>query len=155
MAGPESGMRLVPALPPDVDLRLTRVKLKSTPARVRVFEVLAGHDHLSPEQIHLLAERGLPGLSLSTVYRTLDTLVEVGLVGHTHISGVARSYHLAEHRGHTHLTCRDCGAAFVVPTTVTTEFARTLSATYSFHLDVDHLVLTGQCTDCADGTHAS
>jgi Fur family ferric uptake transcriptional regulator len=133
----------------EADRLLDGAQLKSTAARIRVLEVLAEHEHLSSEQVHLLAERELSGLSLSTVYRTLDTLNEAGIVGHSQLVGSSRSYFLAGHRGHLHLTCTVCGAVQTVDPSVGEAFASRLQHEQGFRLDTDHLVVTGLCSECA------
>ncbi len=133
----------------DAHRLLEHSALKSTAARVLVLEVLGQHEHLSSEQVHLLAERRLPGLSLSTVYRTLDTLSEAGIVGHSQLVGTSRAYFLAGHRGHLHLTCTVCGSVLTVDPAVGEDFAARLQGEQGFRLDPDHLVVTGRCSDCA------
>ena len=64
-----------------------------------------------------IAERW-PGIHLTTVYRTLETLAEVGVVTHVHLaSGTA--YHLADTAGgmpaHVHAQCRTCHRVIDLP----------------------------------------
>ena len=49
------------------------------------------------------------GVNISTVYRTLELLEQLGLVTHTHLGHGAPTYHLAAEADHVHLVCRDCG----------------------------------------------
>ena len=48
------------------------------------------------------------GVNISTVYRTLELLEELGLVSHAHLGHGAPTYHLADRHHHIHLVCRDC-----------------------------------------------
>ncbi|GAA2924325.1 hypothetical protein GCM10020221_20370 [Streptomyces thioluteus] len=48
------------------------------------------------------------GVNISTVYRTLELLEELGLVSHAHLGHGAPTYHLADRHDHIHLVCRDC-----------------------------------------------
>ena len=47
-------------------------------------------------------------VNVSTVYRTLELLEELGLVRHAHISDRAPTYHSTTAPEHVHLVCRDC-----------------------------------------------
>lgn len=59
---------------------LLRAKgLKVTQQRLVIFRVMQqSHGHLTAEQVHAAVSRDNPTLSLSTVYATLETLVEIG-----------------------------------------------------------------------------
>lgn len=83
-----------------------------TPQRQFVLRVLedAGH-HLSAEDICQRVQTIYPGMSLSTVYRTLELLGRLGLVLEARLGGDRSVYELADEAGeHTHVICRACGA---------------------------------------------
>jgi Fe2+ or Zn2+ uptake regulation protein len=70
----------------------------------------AGH-HLSVKEVRQRSQLIYPGMSLSTVYRTIDLLVRLGMVLEARIGGDRRVYELAREAGeHSHLICRSCGA---------------------------------------------
>jgi len=73
-----------------------------------VFEALAARlDHPTAEQVLADVRRRLPGLSRTSVYRVLDTLVDLGLVAKTcHPGGRARFD--PNTTRHHHLVCVDC-----------------------------------------------
>ena len=72
--------------------------------------VFHSHDHLSVEGIRRqLTERG-ERVGLATVYRTLDLLVESGLVrAHEFGEGFQRFEPQAAQADHEHLICEQCG----------------------------------------------
>ena len=47
-------------------------------------------------------------VNVSTVYRTLEVLEELGLVRHAHLSDRAPTYHSVADPEHFHLVCRNC-----------------------------------------------
>ena len=53
---------------------------------------------LREDQLALAADGG-PALPVPTIYRNLDALGALGLVGHTHLDHRSPAYHLAEHSG--------------------------------------------------------
>src|SRR6201995_3849710 len=91
----------------DQELRSRGYRL--TPQRQLVLEAVAALGHATPEEISTEARRTASGLNISTVYRTLALLQELGLVTHTHLGHGAPTYHVATDDDHLHLVCRDCG----------------------------------------------
>ena len=66
-------------------------------------------DHPTAEEIFDLAARECPGLSLGTVYRNLNSLVDAGRVRRVSIPGKADRF---DHTlgWHSHLYCNCCGS---------------------------------------------
>ena len=64
--------------------------------------------HMTAAQVYQLARKNCPHLSLGTVYRNLNGLVEMGRLRRVTIPGQADRFDrtLAEH---DHLFCRSCG----------------------------------------------
>ncbi len=100
----------------DLDLKarqmLKSARLYCTAGRVGVLKALLKADGaLRQDQI---AERlGKKRFDKVTIYRTLDSLVKVGLVHKAYIEERARYFELAhncsETQCHPHFTCRNCG----------------------------------------------
>src|SRR5690606_7193988 len=80
-----------------------------TPQRQLVLEAVSELGHATPEEICARVQQTARGVNISTVYRTLELLEELGLVTHTHLSHGAPTYHLAAEADHVHLVCRGCG----------------------------------------------
>ncbi|HTD88209.1 MAG TPA: transcriptional repressor, partial [Candidatus Binatia bacterium] len=61
--------------------RLVARGFRPTSQRQHVYEVLAGQrDHPTAELVFMRAKKGMPEISMATVYNCLDTLVKTGLV---------------------------------------------------------------------------
>jgi Fur family ferric uptake transcriptional regulator len=99
---------------PDTQARtmLRAAKLYCTPGRVAILKVLlkAGRP-LSHDQV---ARRCAPGhFDKVTIYRTLASLLQVGLVHRVFMDKRARHYELSHHcterQCHPHFTCTRCG----------------------------------------------
>lgn len=122
-----------------------------TPQRQFVLRVLedAGH-HLSAEDICQRVQVIYPGMSLSTVYRTLELLVRLGLVLEARLGGDRRVYELAGETGeHTHVICRACGA-IGHPRDPDLHSLRDCLATETGYANIAlNLVATGICPACA------
>src|ERR1700748_1060147 len=80
-----------------------------TPQRQLVLEAVARLDHATPEEIGAQVQQTARGVNISTIYRTLELLEQIGMVTHTHLGHGAPIYHLATHAHRVDLGCRDCG----------------------------------------------
>lgn len=120
-----------------------------TSARRLVLAELAADPtaHISAEDLALRLQREHPELHLATVYRTLGTLGELGLVQHVHLGHGPAVYHLAEHH-HGHVQCSGCGRVFGVDHAVIERLRTDLLATHNFEIDELHFALSGRCEAC-------
>src|ERR1700749_2464254 len=80
-----------------------------TPQRQLILEAVTALEHATPEDICTRVQQTAPGVNISTVYRSLELLEQLGLVTHTHLGHGAPSSHLAAQAEHGHLVCRECG----------------------------------------------
>ncbi|MDV3223338.1 transcriptional repressor, partial [Intrasporangium sp.] len=128
-------------------------------------------EHLSAEQIGERVAVLAPAVHRATVYRTLTSLTEAGVLSHVHLGGSATVYHLAarpsEHargaspaaygpdrstphaHGHLHVQCAVCGRVQDAPADVLEQAGRRLREELGFELDTTHAALLGRCADCA------
>jgi len=122
-----------------------------TSQRRRVLEAVARLGHGTPEEVVAgVASDGGPALAPSTIYRALDALEDLGVVGHTHLDHRAPSYHLADHADHIHLVCRDCGRVEECPRGLADGFAGNVLHHNGFVADVTHMAIHGRCSTCAN-----
>lgn len=103
--------------------------------------------HLTAEDLAARVQDLHPDVHLSTIYRTLESLEEVGLVSHVHLGHGPSTYHLTD-RPHHHAVCRVCGAVFELPEGTLDSVDRRLRHEYDFALEVQHFALVGRCAAC-------
>jgi len=97
-----------------------------------------------------LAE-SLDDVHVSTVYRTLGLLEEIGVVRHIHLSHGPAIYERTAVSGDIrHLVCESCGRHVAVPRRVFDTARRALERDYDFVLDGSHFAIVGRCRSCAD-----
>jgi len=129
--------------------KLRRGGYRITPQRQLVLESVGRLGHGTPEEILTEVQRTATGVNLSTVYRNLEVLEEVGLVTHAHIGHGAPTYHSVDDHVHIHLVCDRCGKVESIDATIADPFLDELRRSTGFVTDVSHVALHGTCSDCS------
>src|SRR5438046_10347682 len=119
-----------------------------TPQRQLVLEAVARLDHATPEEIGAQVQQTARGVNISTIYRTLELLEQIGMVTHTHLGHGAPTYHLATDADHVHLVCRECGVIAETTPDIVEQVVDRLVAEEGFAADVRHLAIFGTCRAC-------
>jgi Fur family ferric uptake transcriptional regulator len=103
----------------------------------------------SAQDIHaVLADRGEP-VGLATVYRTLQLLVDNGVVDQLRNDAGEALYRRCSSGHHHHLVCRSCGRTVEVEGPTVERWADRVAGEHGF-TDVAHtLEIFGTCPDCA------
>ena len=127
----------------DWDRRLREHGFRITPQRQLVLEAVERLRHGTPEEILVEVQRTASGVNLSTVYRTLEVLEDVGLVTHAHIGHGAPTYHAVDEHMHIHLVCDLCSKVSSVPAEVASQFVSSLKADHGFVSDISHVSIHG------------
>lgn len=123
--------------------RLRQRGLRMTPQRQSVMAAVTQLVHATPDQV----AEAVPEVDLTTVYRTLEVLEEIGLLAHTHLGHGAPSYRLADDN-HIHVVCHHCSSVVDAPEELADELARRLLDERGFVLDRSHFTIFGRCADC-------
>ena len=123
--------------------------LRMTPQRQLILDAVASmQGHLSAEQVYQRVVRVFPDVNISTVYRTLEVLEELGVVRHTHFHDGAAEYERADKAPHHHMVCTRCGSGFELDFEVLQPLADELKRRYSFEADLAHTAIVGLCRAC-------
>ena len=154
------------AEPPSVDAaaverigELLRARgLRRMPSRIAVLAVLEPVDgHLSVADIHQrileVTPAGTQPPDLATVYRTVTTLVEQGVLHVLAVEGGVTTYGLAE-RPHHHAVCTNCGTIIEVPAQrLSTALEHAIEGSSFTLSEQAGLTLHGLCPDCQRSSH--
>jgi len=125
------------------DLRQRGYRL--TPQRQLVLEAVDTLEHATPDDILVEVRKTASGVNISTVYRTLELLEELGLVSHAHLGHGAPT----DRHHHIHLVCRDCTNVIEADVSVAAEFTAKLRREFGFDTDMKHFAIFGRCKECA------
>jgi Fur family ferric uptake transcriptional regulator len=122
---------------------------KLTAQRLAVLEVLQSDDpHLSPAEVYQRGKAFLPGLGLTTVYRTLEVLARLGFLHRWRMGDGAASYSTCTDGHHSHLICSGCGLVVELKECHAHEVAKRLMEETDFRIDSHLLEFLGLCPDC-------
>lgn len=92
--------------------RLEESGLRTTPQREHVYQVLLGKkNHPTAEEVFIRAKKGMPEISMATVYNCLDALVSCGLVRQVNQDRAATRF-CSNMQPHHHFYCDQCGGAY-------------------------------------------
>ena len=81
-----------------------------TPQREMIVEAVAhAGRHVTVEDVYEQVQTRTNAVNVATVYRTLDLLVELGLVSKADLGEGRVTYASLHHGPHCHLVCRHCG----------------------------------------------
>lgn len=123
--------------------------LRVTVIRTAVLDVLAAHPHLDAEEVRAQVVGRLGSASVQSVYDTLNTLTEHGLLRRLVPSGHAARYELQLHDNHHHMACRRCGRVVDVPCASGHRPCLEPAEHHGFVLDEAEVVYWGLCPECA------
>lgn len=123
--------------------------LKFTPQREAVLKVLKdSRAYLSIGRIHERVKELQPGTGLATVYRSLETLVELELAVKVHLEDGCHSYALAP-EGHRHpIVCTDCSKVIEYTDCPIEGLSKKVSKDTGILIENHFLQLFGKCGQC-------
>ena len=127
------------------DRRLRTAGFRITPQRQIVLEAVTSLRHATPEEILGEVQSTASGVNLSTVYRTLEVLEQVGLVTHAHIGHGAPTYHVVDDTPHIHLVCSRCRKVESIDGDDFAKYANKLENDNGFVVIISHVALHGLC----------
>jgi len=135
-------------VPEDWRERLRAQGYRLTPQRELILDAVDTLGHATPDEVLAEVRKSSSALNVSTVYRTLEVLEQLGLVRHAHLSDRAPTYHSVRDHEHFHLVCRNCHKVVSVDPGVLDPVLTRLRGEFAFEVDVGHLTVFGRCLDC-------
>ncbi len=123
---------------------------RNTRQRAEVLALLSDTDGFrSAQQLHAQLRASGSGVGLTTVYRTLQILADVGEVDQMRLPDGEQLYRrCSRSQHHHHLVCRGCGRTVEIEGAAVERWAEKQAAEHGF-TDVDHtLEIFGQCAGC-------
>ncbi len=127
-----------------------RLGLKVTPQRIAIYRELAITDkHPSTENIYKKIKDYYPNISLTTVYRTLETFEKLGLVSIVNVLSSAARYD-ANLETHHHIVCSKCKKVEDVYDESLNKLNISAKTLGDYKVHGYSLILNGTCRTCRD-----
>jgi len=121
-----------------------------TSQRRLILQQLAGtKKYVTAKELHERLSRVKPHIGLATVYRTLETLRELGLVATVAQARGEAAYLYCGRGHHHHAVCTRCGRVDDVPCRSLPTFEKMLSSALRFQLTEHQLEFYGVCARCS------
>jgi len=155
MPGRTGGRRM---RPPGWGRKFRGYGYRMTVPRQAIIDVLSGtHKHLSAEDIYMKVHRIYPNVGLTTVYRTLELLTQLGMVVRFDFGDGRARYELVEGPGrehHHHLICTACKRVIEYTDFIDEEMEfleraeKGLAKKYKFDIKNHKIQFYGLCEKC-------
>ncbi len=125
--------------------KLRELGYKITPQREYILDLfLKSKEHPSAESIYNTLKENFPYISLSTVYNTLNTLVDIGLARAIFLED--KTYFDPNIEPHSHFVCEHCGKIYdLEPVSIDLKSLKTEYISRIHNLDV---YIYGICKEC-------
>jgi Fe2+ or Zn2+ uptake regulation protein len=122
--------------------------LSVTAQRLEILRVVSQHPHITADGVIEFATKRLGAISKQSVYDTLNTLSEKGLLRRIQPTGSSARYEDRINDNHHHVICRSCGIVADVDCAVGRRPCLNASETHGFTIDEAEVVYWGHCPDC-------
>lgn len=133
--------------------KLQEANYKLTPQRETTVLVLLENekDHLSAEEIYMLAKLKSPDIGLATVYRTLEMLTELKILDKISFTDGLARYDMRKEGAkhfHHHLLCLECGDIEEIEDDLLLDVEKVVEQRFAFQVSDHRLTFHGVCKNC-------
>lgn len=104
--------------------------------------------HWTSQQVFEQIKPRLPAVNQSTVYRSLERLVNLGKVSVSDIGTGSLVYELVGSGLHHHLVCQSCHQIINLSNIEVAEFFGKIEDESHYQIITNHLILYGICPEC-------
>ena len=123
--------------------------LRLTPQRTAICSVLANsEEHPTAQEIFEILRPNYPGMSLATIYNTLDALVKVGAVNALGGVGDGMVHYDADTAPHINLACLNCHKVIDYPSEHIEHVEAEVQAGSGYRLLGARVLYYGLCPTC-------
>ena len=120
-----------------------------TPQREMIVEAVAhAGRHVTAEEIYAQVQARTSAVNVATIYRTLDLLVDLGLVSRADLGDGRVTYASLTHGPHCHLVCQSCGRVIEADYGLVAPLEQQLQEQYGFTANLSHFAISGLCAKC-------
>lgn len=135
---------------PIPDRAVPKLGVRNTRQRTAIVNVLRDLENFaSAKTIHMELEKRKEFVGLTTVYRTLQSMSEIGAVDVLRLSnGESLFRHCLSDAHHHHLVCTKCGKTVEIEGGPVEQWAKEVAEANGFSLSGHDAEIYGLCEDC-------
>lgn len=123
--------------------------LRSSKNRDCIIEILSkSRVPISIEDIFYKVKEKNSGISLSTVYRIIDKLIDLNIARKSATDGDKALYELAQNGHHHYIICTKCKKMAILDSCPISELEQNISKETGFHITGHKYEIYGICYDC-------
>lgn len=126
---------------------LNKAGMRVTHQRALILEIIR-QGHLDADEIYRRAKEKEPRISLSTVYRTLQKLKNLGLIEELHFDEAHHHYEAKPSAEHYHLVCLGCGRVIEFRQPLSHFITKNVAEAKDFDILETEVRVTGYCAKC-------
>ena len=135
-------------LPVDNEVLLRRHGMQVTAQRLAVLGAMSDRPHSTAEDVYTIVRGRIGAISHQTVYDTLGTLTDKGLLRRIQPAGSPARYERRVGDNHHHLICRTCNRMVDVDCAVGETPCLTAADGWGYEIDEAEVIYWGRCPDC-------
>ena len=120
-----------------------------TRQRALIMEIIRrGRGHLDADEIYRRAREKEPHISLSTIYRTLQVLKQVGVIEELRFDETHHRYEVKPSTKHHHLVCLGCGKVIEFHYPLSQHIKKNVAEAKDFDIVEAEVRILGYCANC-------
>jgi len=128
------------------ELLLREHNLKVTPQRLGILSLMQRAGHLNVEELFGLIKKQFSSISLATLYKNINAMLETSLITEIKIPKHKSKYEIAK-EPHIHLLCQKCDEFIDVSVNIDTIVDEASKKSHYQFID-SSIVLCGVCEKC-------
>lgn len=138
---------------PDETLKAHGIQV--TAQRLAVLRAVESHPHAIADRIHDAALAEIGAISRQSVYDTLNSFTELGIIRRVQPIGSPALYETRVADNHHHLVCRECGSVVDIDCAVGHAPCLTADNDHGYEIDEADVTYWGVCPACQPGLRAT
>lgn len=120
-----------------------------TPQRLLILSALRhASGHVTAAEILAQVRESYPYIDISTIYRTLNILMQMRMISGTDLGAGEYRYEWIDQIRHHHLICQSCDRTILLDDKYLEDLGTEIMDDYSFRSAIDHMAIFGLCHDC-------
>lgn len=121
-------------------------QLKATPQRLAIIQLMHQAGHISIDELYQKIREKFTSISLATLYKNVNTMLNVTLIREVKIAGQKTKYEI-EKEAHAHIMCKSCGELKDIEYDPHSILQKSIEMSQYKAEDIS-IVISGVCPEC-------